>query len=133
MNATPIYRRNRSMGGTSIRRSLGAIAAAIASISISALAEAVVQVGPSAVLAQSTFSYQTYGNGDVVFQLVNTPLPPSECYGFWLRASDPGFKNNFALLLSVIQTQGAVTVVADDSTIWSGSVNKYCLVTGLQL
>lgn len=97
------------------------------------LADAAVDVPPSTVLAGSVFSYQTYGGGDVVFQLTQTPLPPSECYGFWLRASDPGFRNNLAILIATIQAQGAVGVTADDTTIWSGSSSKYCLVSSLLL
>jgi hypothetical protein len=85
------------------------------------------------VLSQSTFSYSTWGGGDVAFQLTNNPV--SQCFGFWLRASDPGFKNNLAILLSVIQTQGQITVNADDSSEnhFSGSTTAYCIVTSLQL
>jgi hypothetical protein len=90
-----------------------------------------VNAGPSTVVSQSMFSYATYGNGDVVFQLTQNPL--SQCYGFWLRASDAGFKNNFAILLTVIQTQGMITVSADDSDTWTGSAAKYCLVTSVLL
>lgn len=111
---------------------LGVITVAVASWLYN-VADAAVDVPPSTVLARSVFSYQTYGGGDVVFQLTQTPLPASECYGFWLRASDAGFKNNLAILLSVIQSQGAIGVTADDTTIWSGSINKYCLVSSLLL
>jgi hypothetical protein len=114
---------------------LRAIAVAFGSVLLCSVSDAVVSVGPSTVLGQSTNSYQTYGNGDVVFQLTQNSLSQSGCYGFWLRASDAGFKNNFAILLSVILTQGQITVTADDSAsgTWSGSANKYCLVTSLQL
>jgi hypothetical protein len=122
-----------------IRRS-AAIGAIISSGCLCTVAQAAsVSAGPSTVLGQSMFSYSTFGsdathpNADVVFQLTNNPV--SQCFGFWLRASDPGFKNNFAVLLSVIQTQGQITVNADDSAAnhWAGSTTAYCIVTSLQL
>ena len=99
----------------------------------SSIAEAAtIQVGPSTILSGSMISYSTVGNGDVVFELAQNPLA-SQCYGFWLRPSDAGFKTNLAILLSVIQTQTTLAVSAEDSTIWTGSVAKYCLVYALWL
>lgn len=92
---------------------------------------AIVQSGTSTVMSQSTDSYSSFGNGDVVFQLTTNNL--TECYGFWLRATDPGFRNNLAILLAQIQTGGSLNVIADDSQIWTGSIHPYCLVYGLQL
>jgi len=113
---------------------LAAVVVFIGSYCFCTVAQAAdVSAGPSTVLSQSMFSYSSYGNGDVVFQLTNNPV--SQCFGFWLRASDPGFKNNLAILLSVIQTQGQITVNADDTSAnhWSGSTTAYCIVTSLQL
>ena len=90
-----------------------------------------VNAGPSTILSHSMFSYATFGNGDVIFQLTQNPLP--QCYGFWLRSSDPGFRTHVAIVLSVIQAQGEITVTAEDSDVWTGSTAKYCLVTGLLL
>jgi len=62
---------------------------------------AVAASSPSSVLPGSTYSYATFNNGDVVFRLSSGGL--SGCYGFWLRATDPGFKSEVASLLAVLQ------------------------------
>lgn len=93
---------------------------------------AVVMAGPSTVQSQSMLTYTYMSSGDVVFQLTTNSLP--QCAGgFWLRASDPGFKNAVAVLLSVVQAQGTLAVWVDDSQIWTGSTSPYCLVYNLQL
>jgi len=113
---------------------LAAVVIFIGSYCLCAVAQAAdVSAGPSTVMSQSMFSYSTFGGGDVAFRLTNNPV--SQCFGFWLRSSDAGFKNNLAILLSVIQTQGQITVNADDTSgnHWSGSTSAYCIVTSLQL
>ena len=88
---------------------------------------AIVSTSPSTVKSQTVISYAAFGGGDIVFQLTTNSL--SECGGgFWLRATDPGFKNNLAILLAQAQAGGAVTVAADDSQIWTGSSTPFCLV-----
>lgn len=44
------------------------------------------------------YSYSTFGNGDVA--VVAQYSLPGCADGFWLRSSDPGFKNVFAQLMS---------------------------------
>lgn len=87
----------------------------------------------STILSQSTYVYATIGNGDVVFQLSNPNNGVAGCDGFWLRATDPGFKNSLAVLLAVIQSQAPITVWTDNTQIWTGSTQHYCLVYNLQI
>jgi hypothetical protein len=84
---------------------------------------------PSLVTPNTTWMYTTFGSGDVVFRQNTSGLP--QCYGFWLRATDPGFKTNVAALLMAIQTQSQITVVVDDAQLWTGSGSAYCLVQTL--
>ena len=75
--------------------------------------------------------YSTFGTSDVVFRQAVSGL--SQCFGFWLRASDPGFKTNVAALLTAITAQSLLTVAVDDSPalMWSGSASPYCLVAAV--
>ncbi len=81
---------------------------------------------PAPVSSGNTYFYTTFGSGDVVFRL--TSGMPSQCGGFWLRATDPGLKNNLAALMAAITTQAPITVYADPTRIWNGSASPYCLV-----
>jgi hypothetical protein len=100
--------------------------AIVAMIAHGTAAEAYTASSPSSVLPGSTYSYATFNNGDVVFRLTSGGV--SGCYGFWLRATDPGIKSEVASLLAVIATQAVITVYADTSQIWTGSASPYCLV-----
>jgi hypothetical protein len=92
---------------------------------------AIVSTGPSIVSAHSVDTYTTFGSGDVTFRLTTNGL--SQCDGFWLRATDPGFKTNVAALLATVASQGSISVSADDAQIWTGSAGHYCLVWNLEL
>jgi hypothetical protein len=94
--------------------------------SIGMASAVVMQSNTSTVLPGTIFTYTSFGNGDVVFQLNSSGL--SQCPGFWLRATDPGFKTAVAALLTANASQAAVTVFADTSQIWTGSVTQFCLV-----
>nr|MDQ3024694.1 hypothetical protein [bacterium] len=75
-------------------------------------------------------SYQEYGGGDVIFTL--DKAAPS-CPGYWLKASDPGFKTNLSLLL--MARSGKVPLIAygaDDRT-WPGSSVVHCHLYALQI
>ena len=96
-------------------------------VALCSVAQALVYNGtPSPVSPGNTYVYTTFGSGDVVFKL--TSGMPSQCGGFWLRATDPGLKNDLAALMTAITTQTPVTVYADPTQIWTGSSTPYCLV-----
>jgi hypothetical protein len=84
---------------------------------------------PSQVAPNTVWMYSTFGAGDVVFRQTTAGI--SQCFGFWLRPTDPGFKVNVAALLMAIQTQSSIAVVVDDSQLWTGSGSPYCLVITL--
>ena len=96
---------------------MGAVAIASAAVTAS---------NPSTVTPGSTFTYATFGSGDVIFQMSSSGL--SQCSGFWLRGTDPGFKSLYAGLLMATTTQATITVYADPAQIWTGSGSPYCLV-----
>lgn len=73
------------------------------------------------------YSYTQLGNGDVAFQ-VSTPAP-SCSGGYWLKASDPGFKTTFSLLLSAYHTGSRMRIGGDDADLWPASGNAYCRLT----
>jgi hypothetical protein len=65
-------------------------------------------------------------HGDVVVEFSN---PPAQCaQGFWIRGSDDGSKNAYALLLSAYHTQAAVRIVGEDTEMWPGSQTAICRV-----
>ena len=87
---------------------------------------AVVSTNSSTITPGSVFSYATFGNGDVVFQLDTSGL--SQCYGFWMRASDARFRTEVAALFSAVATRSTIKVYAGTAQLWSGNTSPYCLV-----
>lgn len=74
------------------------------------------------------YVHGTFGNGDVWF--VGT-TGGGLCQAFWLRASDPGLKNMYALLLAARTTGRPVLVYAHDTELWSGSGTPSCRVEAI--
>lgn len=107
------------------RKSLVALMLTILFTGSEALAGSVTGT-PSQVTPNTVWMYSAFGGGDVVFKQTTSGI--SQCFGFWLRPTDPGFKVNVAALLMAIQTQSAIAVVVDDSQLWTGSGSPYCLV-----
>lgn len=70
--------------------------------------------------------YPEYGGGDVTFQ-TETPIAGCEA-GFWLRPTDPGFKNAYAVVLTSYTTKSPVRVWAHDDSLWPGSSGRWCRV-----
>jgi len=71
-------------------------------------------------------SYSEYGNGDVVFRLSNSA--PGCGAGFWLRSSDPGFKQNLAIVIGASLAEKVIGVHAYDDSLWPGSGSAFCRV-----
>jgi len=67
---------------------------------------------------------------DTVFTLTSGPV--GNCFGFWLRLSDPGYQANYASLLAAQISKRAITVYALDTQTWSGSSSLYCLVDAIR-
>jgi len=70
------------------------------------------------------YVYSTFGNGDVAFY----GTPAGSCVGFWLRPTDPGFKNMYAVLLAARAADRPVQVWGYDDQVWTGSTGTYCRV-----
>ncbi|MEO9599799.1 hypothetical protein [Parasphingorhabdus sp.] len=70
------------------------------------------------------FSYSDYGGGDVI---ITTDSDISGCEaGYWLRPTDDGFEQNFAIAMSASLANRPVIVMAHNDQLWSGSAGKYC-------
>jgi hypothetical protein len=108
-----------------MRHTMHGILAALA-LSMSAVAYADVT---STGTVTTLYAYNDYGNGDVVFV---TTLQPAGCAtGYWLPASAAGFKNLYALLITLYTTKATFGVDADPTKLWPGSTGQYCRVTSL--
>lgn len=88
---------------------------------------AIVSATQSTIAPGTLYSYPNFGGGDVVFQLSTNSLN-SQCVGFWLRASDPGFKSTLAALLVAEATQAPIVAFVDTSQIWGGNASPFCLI-----
>ena len=53
--------------------------------------------------------------------------------GFWIRASDPGFKTNVATVLLAYNSKSALRVWAYNDQLWTGSGAPTCRIHGLGL
>lgn len=77
------------------------------------------------------YSYATSGSGDAV--VVTTGSLPGCSSGFWLRASDPGFKNVFAQLMSARLTQTPIRVWVYNDELWPSSTGQFCRIDAIDL
>lgn len=74
------------------------------------------------------YVHGTFGSGDVWFV---GSTGAGLCQAFWLRASDPGVKNMYALLLAARTTARPVLVYTHDTELWSGSGTPSCRVEAI--
>lgn len=75
----------------------------------------------------SVYSFTQYGGGDVAVEVV-APAPTCSS-GYWLKASDPGFKATFATLLSAYHSGNRVRIGGADTDIWPGSTGLHCRIS----
>ena len=77
-------------------------------------------VSPSApVSINQSFAYATFGGGDFVF---STSQGASGCEsGWYIKATDPGYKAVVATVLTAQSAGTLVTVYGDNNDLWSGS------------
>jgi hypothetical protein len=86
------------------------------------------QTSVANVTVTRLYAYSEYGGGDVLFTVSQ---PPAGCDGLWLRPTDPGFKNLYAIILSAYVSRMTIEVTGQDDSIWSGSASRFCRVFGL--
>jgi len=86
----------------------------------------VVTPAAAATITQS-YAYASYGGGDFVF---STSIGASGCEnGWYIKATDPGYKAVVATVLTAQAGGNFVQVYGDNADIWSGSPSgHYCRV-----
>jgi hypothetical protein len=77
------------------------------------------------------YAYTQFGGGDVQVMVANPPAGCSD--GFWLKASDEGFKTSFSVLLSAYHTGSRIRIGGIDTELWSGSSGVYCRISYVAL
>ena len=92
---------------------------------------AIVNPGTAVTITQS-FAYTSYGGGDFVF---STSVLATGCgSGWYLKATDPGYKAAVSVVLTAQAAGLQVLVYGDNSDLWSGSPSgQYCRVQSVGL
>jgi hypothetical protein len=81
----------------------------------------------TSVTITKSYAYTAYDGGDFVF---STSVTAPGCgSGWWIGASDPGFKSAVAAVLAAQVAGSYIIVYGDNSALWSGSPSgEYCHV-----
>jgi hypothetical protein len=81
----------------------------------------------TSVTVTRSYAYTAYDGGDFVF---STSVGAPGCgSGWWIAASDPGFKSAVAAVLAAQVAGSYIMVYGDNSALWSGSPSgEYCHV-----
>jgi hypothetical protein len=84
----------------------------------------VVSPGASVTITQS-YTYTTYGGGDFVF---STSVGAPGCgSGWYIKATDPGYRSAVAAVLTAQAGGNFVQVYGDNADLWSGSPSgQFC-------
>lgn len=98
---------------------------------LAALPVGAASVNSGTTTIKEIYSYADAGeSGDVVFTVNEaSPIGSSECVGFWMDSSAPGFKNNLSFLLSAYHAASPVLIYSKDTDLFPGSSGKYCRMT----
>jgi len=85
-------------------------------------------VSPTAsVTVTKSYAYTAYDGGDFVFS--TSVGAPGCASGWWIAASDPGFKSAVAAVLAAQVAGSYIIVYGDTAALWSGSPSgEYCRV-----
>lgn len=99
----------------------------LGSLVVSCAAHAVLIDPPSGEgLITGIYTYTDYGTGDVV---VTVQVAPAACqHGYWIRMTDVGAKQTYALILSAYHARTALRIGGYDDQLWAGSSGKYCRI-----
>ena len=102
----------------------GAALACAAVLMCTPASATVVSPGASVTINQS-YAYTSYGGGDFVFS-TNVAAPGCGS-GWYIKATDPGYRSAVAAVLTAQAGGNYVTVYGDNADLWSGSpTGKYC-------
>lgn len=92
-----------------------------------ASATAVVVTPGTPVLITQSFVYANYDGGDLVFS--TSAAAPGCGSGWYVKATDPGYKGILASVLTAQATGLQVIVYGDNADIWAGSPSgQYCRI-----
>jgi hypothetical protein len=111
-----------------MKASVRSLSAAIAAIVLgvhcgNALAVVVTPANP--VTVTQSYAYTTYNGGDFVF---TTSVAAAGCSsGWYLKASDPGYKAAVGTILTAQSAGLQIVVYGETTDLWSGSPSgQYC-------
>jgi hypothetical protein len=94
------------------------------------LAMATVVTPAAAVTITQTYAYTNYNGGDFVFS--TSDGAPGCSSGWYISASDPGYKTAVATVLAAQSAGSYVVVYGDNSALWSGSPSgQFCHVQSI--
>jgi hypothetical protein len=95
-------------------------------------ARATIVTPTASVTVTRSFAYTAYDGGDFVFSTSGTA--PGCANGWWIAASDPGFKSAVAAVLAAQVAGSFIVVYGDNASLWSGSPSgDYCHVQNVGL
>lgn len=102
-------------------------AALVSSLCFPHRATAAIVTPTVSVTVTQSFAYASYGGGDFVF---STSSGASGCgNGWYIKATDPGYKAVVAAVLTAQVGGNFVLVYGDNADIWPGSTSgQYCRV-----
>lgn len=87
--------------------------------------------GVSVTVTQS-YAYSNYNGGDFVFS--TSTAAPGCGSGWYIKASDPGYRSAVAVILTAQAAGLQVMVYGDNSDLWTGSPSgQYCRVSAVGL
>jgi hypothetical protein len=104
-----------------------AAVAAVAAVFASGGAMAVVVSAGAPVTITQSYAYTSYGGGD--FVITTSAAAPGCQSGWYMKATDPGYKAAVSVVLAAQAAGLQVVVIGDNSDLWSGSPSgQYCRI-----
>jgi len=89
-------------------------------------ATAAIVTPAASVTVTQTYAYSNFGGGDFVFS-TSAGAPGCE-NGWYIKATDPGYKAVVASILTAQAGGNFVLVYGDNADVWPGSSGHYCRV-----
>ena len=115
-------------GEKKMNASMKCLSAAIAAVVLSVHcgnALAVVVAPSNPVTVTQSYAYTTYNGGDFVF--TTSVTDPGCSSGWYLKASDPGYKAAVGTILTAQSAGLQIVVYGETTDLWSGSPSgQYC-------
>jgi hypothetical protein len=128
LDAEAARRHGKSGGARSkVSRSILAAAISLALTPISNPAGAAIVTPGTSVTVTKSYAYTAFDGGDFVFS--TSGAAPGCASGWWISASDAGFKSAVATVLAAQVAGSFIVVYGDTASLWLGSPSgQYCHV-----